>query len=508
MQKLTTQKLQKTIISLHHWLGTFFSALFLIWFLSGIVMMYQSFPFLSKSEQKSMLPAYHITNLLSPTTIFKEQASDTIYSLSLSHQLKHPVYHLTSHRGKVISKYADNGESININKEKAISIAKENSKITEKGTVHILTELDQWIPRTRFLSHMPIYKVNFENDDRTYVYISSLTGKVLAINTSTERFWSWLGAIPHWIYFKDIRIHNALWYQLIVWISALGFFMVLTGVFTGIVRYKKKPKANFKRFKNKWYNFHYYFGLFFGTFICTWIFSGWMSMTPFSWTPSTSLSKTELKCWQKGSFTLKNIHQEEWNNFLHQISNSEFQEVNFSYFKGSVFSTAYNHKQEILFNLSEPEVIPETEDYIEIIESFPRNNSITKITLLETYDNYYYSRHNTKKLPVLRIDTNTETSYYIDLETTKIIYKCSTKNRIQRWIYHGLHSLDFPFLAWNRPLWDILLIVLLIGGTVVCFTGTVMGVKFLKRKQRKKKHEKRNRKKQTKLKHINSWEKM
>ncbi len=464
-------------------------------------MMYQSFPFLSKSEKREMLPANKISNLLSPTNIFQNQVSDTIHSISLNFQLNRPVYHFVSHNGKVISKYADNGELISITKEKALSIAKENLKITEKGTVNTLTELDQWIPRTRFLKHMPIFKVDFENDDKTYTYVSSLTGEILASNNSKERFWSWLGAIPHWIYFKDIRIHNTFWYQLIVWLSALGFIMVITGIFTGIVRYKKKPKANFKRFKNKWYNFHYYFGLLFGTFICTWIFSGWMSMTPFSWTPSTSLSKTELKYWQKGSFTLNNIHQEEWNNFLHQISNSEFQEANFSYFNGSVFSTVYSHKQETLFNLSEPKVIPETEDYIKIIESFPTNISITKTTLLKTYDNYYYSRHNSKKLPVLRIDTNTETSYYIDPETTKVIYKCSTKNRIQRWIYHGLHSLDFSFLTWNRPLWDIVLIVLLIGGSVVCFTGTVMGIKFLRRKQRKKKHVKRKRRKtdQTKI---------
>ncbi|CAM1374674.1 conserved membrane hypothetical protein [Tenacibaculum xiamenense] len=458
-------------------------------------MMYQSFPFLSKSEKREMLPANKISNLLSPTNIFQNQVSDTIHSISLNFQLNRPVYHFVSHNGKVISKYADNGELISITKEKALYIAKENLKITEKGTVNTLTELDQWIPRTRFLKHMPIYKIDFENDDESYAYISSLTGEILATNTSTERFWSWLGAIPHWIYFKDIRVHNQLWYQLIVWLSALGFIMVITGIFTGLVRYKKKPKSKFKRFKNKWYNFHYYFGLLFGTFICTWIFSGWMSMTPFSWTPSTSLSKKELQLWQNESFTLDKFTSAEWDNFTHQIKNTNFQEVNFSYFKGNIFATAYNHDYGTLLNLSKPKILPSIEDFNAIVESFPVNNTITKTTLLTNYDNYYYSRHNTKKLPVIRIDTHTETSYYIDPETTKVIYKCSTKNRVQRWIYHGLHSLDFSFLAWKRPLWDIILIVLLLGGSVVCFTGTVMGIKFLKRKQRKKKHGKRKRRK-------------
>ena len=32
--------------------------------------------------------------------------------------------------------------------------------------------------------------------------------------------------------------------------------------------------------------------------------------------------------------------------------------------------------------------------------------------------------------------------------------------RWNRWLYHGLHSLDFPFLRYSRPLWDIVVIVL------------------------------------------------
>ena len=36
--------------------------------------------------------------------------------------------------------------------------------------------------------------------------------------------------------------------------------------------------------------------------------------------------------------------------------------------------------------------------------------------------------------------------------------------RLRRWLYQGLHSLDFPFLYYKRPLWDIVVIVLSIGG--------------------------------------------
>ena len=43
-------------------------------------------------------------------------------------------------------------------------------------------------------------------------------------------------------------------------------------------------------------------------------------------------------------------------------------------------------------------------------------------------------------------------------------------DRLERWLYHGLHSLDFPFLYYQRPLWDVVLIALSIGGIVSTVT--------------------------------------
>jgi hypothetical protein len=42
--------------------------------------------------------------------------------------------------------------------------------------------------------------------------------------------------------------------------------------------------------------------------------------------------------------------------------------------------------------------------------------------------------------------------------------------RVNRWLYHGLHSLDFPFLYYRRPLWDIVVILLSLGGLVLSVT--------------------------------------
>ena len=57
--------------------------------------------------------------------------------------------------------------------------------------------------------------------------------------------------------------------------------------------------------------------------------------------------------------------------------------------------------------------------------------------------------------------------------------------RWNRWLYHGLHSLDFPFLYNRRPLWDVVLIVLSAGGLVLSATTLVPSWRRLARHARR-----------------------
>ena len=62
-----------------------------------------------------------------------------------------------------------------------------------------------------------------------------------------------------------------------------------------------------------------------------------------------------------------------------------------------------------------------------------------------------------------------------------IALKTDESRRQLRWLYQGLHSLDFPFLYYERPLWDVVVIVLSIGGTVVSATTLVPAWRRLRR---------------------------
>jgi hypothetical protein len=58
------------------------------------------------------------------------------------------------------------------------------------------------------------------------------------------------------------------------------------------------------------------------------------------------------------------------------------------------------------------------------------------------------------------------------------------ETRWYRWLRDGLHSLDFPAINGKRPLWDIVLLPLMLGGTVAAVTGVWLLIRRLARLNR------------------------
>ena len=106
---------------------------------------------------------------------------------------------------------------------------------------------------------------------------------------------------------------------------------------------------------------------------------------------------------------------------------------------------------------------------------FPGSNS--------DYDAYYYPRNRQAALPVLRVkfDDPLETWVYIDPELGQIVASIHHLQRIERWLYNGLHSLDFGFWYSRRPLWDIGMILLCAGALASSAIGIYLGIKRLAR---------------------------
>jgi len=107
---------------------------------------------------------------------------------------------------------------------------------------------------------------------------------------------------------------------------------------------------------------------------------------------------------------------------------------------------------------------------------------IVEQSVLGDYDAYYYDRTGGLPLPVLRLkfDDPQASWLYIDPRRGAIVERYESSGRAERWLYHGLHSLDFPFLWRFRPAWDIVVIVLCLGGVFLSITAVVIGYRRLR----------------------------
>jgi hypothetical protein len=110
--------------------------------------------------------------------------------------------------------------------------------------------------------------------------------------------------------------------------------------------------------------------------------------------------------------------------------------------------------------------------------------SVTEARVLTRYEAYYLDRHHQRPLPALFVQLNDKerSMYYIDPKTARVVEAYDAGSRWNRWLYHGLHSLNFPWLYEHSPAWDILMLVLLAGGTWLCITSIILAGQVLAKK--------------------------
>jgi hypothetical protein len=440
----------KAILLIHRYLGFVLSLLFVIWFLSGFVMMYAGYPTMKYEQRLQQLPVVPSGKFIPPP--------DSASSIRLGTLLNRPVYRVNQQQ--VV--FADNGAlltKVDTALARRIAQAFVHDR-THPVAIDELHEIDQWMAAHRSQGYAPdVYRCTMEDD--SYVYVSMHTAEVVQMVTAKQRLLAWLGPIPHWLYPTILIRNRPVWSQVVIWVSLVGTIMCLTGIIMGIVRYKRKRGVKFSPYKKVWFKYHHYTGFIFGLFVFTWILSGLFSMSPI---PLSHVKKGK----QAGSELLPAT-------FLYPpIGFTNPKEIHLIQVAGQPYYLAYedsNRTQLLQAN------IPGAKPF----DCFDKSVFSSKGDVLHSYDNYYYSRKYEKQLPVLRIKEG-DTWTYINLRTGQVALKLDKGARIERWLYHGLHSLDFKFLVYKRPLWDIVVWILMLGGTMVSITGLALTYKWLKRK--------------------------
>jgi hypothetical protein len=329
---------------------------------------------------------------------------------------------------------------------------------------------DQWTVSGEFRRDQPLYRFDLGDPARTQLYVSSSSGKAVQITTGPQRFWNWLGAIPHWLYFTRLRTHAALWSQVVIWTSLLGCVLAGTGLYLGVRQLARTPDGHWSPYRG-FMLWHHLTGMVFGFLVLTWVASGLISMNP--WGFLDGGDRTErgvrgiLPLGSDIAATLPALSASAPTNTV-SIAVAPFDST-----LAFVVTSSDGTRQRLD---ASGRVLPPPN-----MARAAALLSGKQAELLIDGDSYYFvGRGEAARLPVYRVIAD-GVFYYLDPVSGEIVRVADADDRWYRWLHEGLHRLDFTPALRSRPVWDLVMLPLILGVTLVCATGAWLGLRRLAR---------------------------
>jgi uncharacterized iron-regulated membrane protein len=465
----------------HRYLGIAVGALMAMWCVSGVVMMYVSYPDLQENSRRHHLApiAWSSCCKISDEVLADD---DPVSEFQVEMLAGRPVLQLRSgQKYRLIDLVA--GAAIDrVSTQQAVEVAEAFAEEALPMAPQLLGLIDddQWTVSGSFNADRPLYHFGMGDRMGTELYVSSTTGHAVQITTARERFWNWVGSVPHWLYFAELRRRPSLWSQIVILTSLIGCFLTATGIYIGVRQLVQRPTGRWSPYCgfNLW---HHAAGLFFGVFTLTWILSGLLSMNPWGWLEGTSSEpeRAQLRGIPEPSgaqlkAALAAIVR------LHPI---DVVSLDIAPLDGRLYliaSTAGDERQRLSAG-----AVPTPLNDVDVAHAaavLAGAGAPPAASLMTQEDSYYFSHHrDMARLPVYRMILGEGTRYYIDAVSGTLVAKIDGSAQAYRWLHEGLHRMDFAATLRGRPQWDVLMLLLMSGVTVLCVTGAYLGCRRLVR---------------------------
>ncbi|WP_235913312.1 PepSY domain-containing protein [Croceibacterium salegens] len=462
----------------HRWLGIALALLMAVWTLSGIVMMYVSYPETTAAERAAGLDALDLSQCCAAAGL----PEGPLERVSVEMLLGQPVLRVMTEAGPVTLGLRD-GAPLAVGENEARQVAATHYRNTTGHDAAVAIEpvdVDQWTLQLR--RYAPLYKASMGDAAGSELYVSGLTGEIVQDTTRRERFWNWLGAVPHWLYFTALRKDGALWSEVVIYASQLGTCLTLTGIYIGLRMFRRGPRWTPLRGIAMW---HHWTGLVFGLVTLTWVFSGFASMQPWGWLEGEGAGQ-EIEAMAGRAIEPRDV--------------VDFAAALAAHPQSGVVSA------ELAMQQGRPWAIVAGRDGARIRASLPNladaapdDAGLAALSraarpgaepvsqgLITEGDAYHYSHHSTPAvLPAWRAiwaDAGAP-RLYLDPRTGEPVGFVDAGSRGFRWWHSALHRLDFAPLR-DRPLWDAVMLALLAGVAVLSLLGVWMGIRRLRRNER------------------------
>jgi hypothetical protein len=482
--------MSRVLLIVHRYLGVAVGLLMAMWCLSGAVMMYVSYPAMSEPELLRGLTPLRLEACCNVDAIaLPDEARISHFRLQM--MAGEPVLHVQGDGGAQ-SIYLRSGQPFDpFNWALTGQVAREfgaRTGIREEPVAAYEVERDQWTVSGEYRRHRPLYRFRFGDPQQSDVYVSSSTGEVVLTTTRVERFWNWLGAVPHWLYPTVLREQAALWSQIVIWTSLIGVFLTITGLYVGITHVQLGRDKRWTPYRgfSLW---HHVAGLCAGVLVLTWVLSGLLSMNPWGLLEGGEGGGVAAQSQQGDPFTAADLR-----GFLRAAKNMKLDADTVQFESvpddGKLFVVAKSTTgRSVRLDAQAVRATLDVATLEAITQRVAAGRTVASKALLATEDEFYYSHHgyhaehSSSLLPVYRVvlaDAE-QTRLYLSATTGELLRYIDGGSRWYRWLHNGLHSFDFSAGLRKRPLWDIVVLVLLGGTTIACVTGAWMSIRRIGR---------------------------
>ena len=497
---------------IHRWMGIGMCLFFLMWFISGVVMMYVGYPKLTAAERWQHLPrlqadavqltpqqalaAAGVSGALQDLRLAVASGGAAVYLVTpAAPPHAHGMPRQQIRKPGVVVVNAANGQVLReVDADLALASARAYAGDGVTLKPDGIVQEDAFSHSKALDAHRPLHRVLLGDAEQTLLYISGTTGEVVRDATLTERGWNYAGAWIHWLYPFRGNVFDPYWHDIVVWLSVGGTLLAITGTVVGIWRWRFRgtygsgSRTPYRSWHMRW---HHITGLAFAAITLTWVFSGLMSMNPWKVFDSGAPAlKTEA---MHGGRLRLELTAADPPRLLDTVAHADVRELQWVWTAGQA-RVLVRGPTGLVAVLDTQSAQPQSLEVAELAVAATRlipHAQVARVDTLTGYDTYYYSREahtmlggSDRPLPVLRVvfDDPHGTWVHIDPRTGAVLGKLDSHGRTKRWLFAMLHSWDWLPLLNNRPLWDVLLIVLSLGGAVLSFTAVVIGWRRLGRK--------------------------